>query len=142
MSLAVLRFAVLASLIGVGISPAEQITVRLIQVKSGKAAEGVPVMLNPGPPRAGVLRLESTTSNDGRATFQVSPLPEEVFVSTYTGKVYGCTRRDEFRTVEILEHGITVENTCGRQPPEEIKAKPGEILIFVRPLTLLERMQR
>lgn len=39
----------------------------------------------------------------------------------------------------ILESGISASNTCGRS---RVKAKPGELILFVRPLHWWERMKQ
>lgn len=43
-----------------------------------------------------------------------------------------------FSTKEVLEHGIATANTCGKVTASP---KPGEVIIFVRPLTWWEKMK-
>lgn len=52
---------------------------------------------------------------------------------------YSWLARMSFSTKELLQHGIVTANTCGRAnaPP-----KPGEVIIFVRPLTWWERLKQ
>jgi hypothetical protein len=44
-----------------------------------------------------------------------------------------------FSTKEVLEHGYASGNTCGKvaAPPQ-----PGQVVLFVRPLTFLEKMKQ
>lgn len=48
-------------------------------------------------------------------------------------------RAPSYRIKKILESGVAAGNRCGRFRAE---AKPGELIFFVRPLTLREKMQR
>jgi hypothetical protein len=52
---------------------------------------------------------------------------------------YSWLAMDDFPTQKVLEQGIVTTNTCGKAtaPP-----KPGEIIIFVRPLTFWERLKQ
>ncbi len=40
-----------------------------------------------------------------------------------------------FPTEQVMQHGVVTRNTCG---PATASAKPGELILFVRPLTLWE----
>lgn len=39
---------------------------------------------------------------------------------------------------EILQHGVVAENTCGKV---KAQAKPGELIVFARPRSFLERLR-
>jgi hypothetical protein len=40
---------------------------------------------------------------------------------------------------EILQHGVVAENVCGKP---RVEAKPGELIFFVRPSGVLERLKQ
>jgi hypothetical protein len=50
---------------------------------------------------------------------------------------YSWLKIMELSTSQVLQKGITTANTCGR--PRAV-AKPGEVIIFVRPLNWRERL--
>jgi hypothetical protein len=44
----------------------------------------------------------------------------------------------DLSTSRVLHEGVTMTNTCGKP---NAKAKPGEVIIFVRPLTFWEKLK-
>ncbi len=52
---------------------------------------------------------------------------------------YTWLARANFSTDEVLRHGFVSENTCGKA---SASPKPGEIVLFVRPLTWWERLKQ
>jgi hypothetical protein len=44
-----------------------------------------------------------------------------------------------FSTEEILQHGVATANTCGKATASP---KPGEVILFVRPLTWWEKLKQ
>jgi hypothetical protein len=47
--------------------------------------------------------------------------------------------RMKFSTKEVLQHGIVMANTCGKVTASP---KPGEVILFVRPLNLWEKLKQ
>jgi hypothetical protein len=52
---------------------------------------------------------------------------------------YSWLAMTDFSTTELLEHGIVTGNTCGKVTASP---KPGEVTIFVRPLTWWEKLKQ
>jgi hypothetical protein len=55
------------------------------------------------------------------------------------GSNYSWLRSGNFSTIEILHHGYASSNTCGKVT---ISPQPGQIILFVRPLTWWERLKQ
>ncbi len=54
------------------------------------------------------------------------------------GSNYSWLALKDFSTKEVLDHGYASANTCGRPA---FSPHPGQIILFVRPLTLWERLK-
>ena len=52
---------------------------------------------------------------------------------------YSWLARADFSTEEILQHGIATANSCGSITASP---KPGEVILFVRPLTWWEKLKQ
>lgn len=55
------------------------------------------------------------------------------------GSDYSWLTIQKFSSIQIIQHGIVTPNTCGRATSS---AKPGEVVIFVRPLTWWEKWKQ
>jgi hypothetical protein len=55
------------------------------------------------------------------------------------GSNYSWLRSEQFSTKEILDHGYASPNTCSKVT---IPPHPGQVIIFVRPLTLWEKLKQ
>jgi transposase-like protein len=55
------------------------------------------------------------------------------------GSNYSWLRSENFSTKEILDHGYASPNTCGKIT---IQPHPGQVIIFVRPLTWWEKLKQ
>ena len=55
------------------------------------------------------------------------------------GSNYSWLRSESFSTQEILSHGYASPNTCGKVT---ISPQPGQVILFVRPLTLWEKLKQ
>jgi hypothetical protein len=55
------------------------------------------------------------------------------------GSNYSWLKSESFATNQIFQHGYVSPNTCGKAtaPP-----KPGQVLLFVRPLTWWEKLKQ
>ncbi len=52
---------------------------------------------------------------------------------------YSWLMKHEYATKDLVQSGIVTPNTCGKVTAER---KPGELIIFVRPLTWLEKLKQ
>lgn len=52
---------------------------------------------------------------------------------------YSWLARADFSTEEVLQHGVATANTCGKATASP---KPGEVILFVRPLTWWEKLKQ
>ena len=52
---------------------------------------------------------------------------------------YSWLKTNEYSTKEVVQSGIVTANTCGKATAER---KPGELIIFVRPLTWWEKWKQ
>jgi hypothetical protein len=55
------------------------------------------------------------------------------------GSNYSWLELKDFTTKEILDHGYASANTCGRAT---VSPQPGQMILFVRPLTLWEKLKQ
>jgi len=128
-----------------GIGLAQDVTIRLINVKDGRPLQGQLIVLSLGNATvASTPEVQATTSSDGTAVFHLpEPGPEQVFLDTENGKIRACYSWGAFSTREIIEHGVVAENKCDPKGKVKVKftAKPGEVIVFVRFLRWWERMQ-
>lgn len=138
----------------------QQVTVRVINGKSGKPMRGQGVFANSrdarlypdivgnlGPWLTKTDQGPATTDKNGIVRFSVPP-PEPEQLSVDVGvpsEVVPCQNRpSDFDTKEVLKSGVVAGNTC--DPSGKVRAKfhptPGEIVVFVRKLTFREKWCR
>lgn len=55
------------------------------------------------------------------------------------GSNYSWLRSENFSTKEILQHGYVSPNTCGKAT---VSPQPGQVILFVRPLTWREKLMQ
>ena len=55
------------------------------------------------------------------------------------GSNYSWLRSEEFSTKDILQHGYASPNTCGKAT---VSPQPGQVILFVRPLTWWEKLKQ
>jgi len=55
------------------------------------------------------------------------------------GSNYSWLMLKDFSTKQVLEHGYVLPNTCGKATASP---KPGQMILFVRPLTLWEKLKQ
>jgi hypothetical protein len=55
------------------------------------------------------------------------------------GSNYSWLRSENFSTKEILQHGYVSPNTCGKATASP---QPGQVILFVRPLTWWEELKQ
>jgi|GEM_PF-6502415 len=136
---------------------AEEISVRAINVTTGAGVKNCDVSLLGGLSNVpaqqrwltGIKYL--TTATDGRARFNITqPLPNFVEAVVDSYECFPCDRPSVFAVDEVLRigvlNGLNGKNDKGEpycrpnlKKLEEITAKPGEIVIFVRRTSFIER---
>jgi hypothetical protein len=137
--------------------PTAEIHVRFVDIETGKPAKGLYVRWRKG---VGGRDFDFPTSVDGMVAFAVpapsSPsreirdiglsigVPELAYRSTEC--YYPCSVQNSFQTEEVLRHGVTVKETAPWCPDkkalDEVEARPGEIVMFLRPFTWWEWFKR
>jgi hypothetical protein len=136
---------------------AEEIVVRSINVATGAGIRNCYVSLMGGPSNVpaqqqwltGIKYL--TTATDGRAHFNITrPPPNFVKAVVDSYECFPCDRPSVFSVDEVLRNGVlngmNGKNQKGEpycrpnlKKLEEITAKPGEIVIFVRKTSFIEK---
>jgi hypothetical protein len=134
-----------------GAAHAVDIAVRLVYLKNGKPAQGQQTVLNEGDPsRASTIQMKETTSSDGIAIFHLAePLPETVWVYEDNGRISGCAWENQIPLRNVIEQGKTIGvdgrfgGSCSgdRSVINRLGAKPGEIVIFVRKLSVWDNLR-
>jgi hypothetical protein len=126
---------------------AEDLTVRVINVKNGQAVRDLPIWLFFGDKNL-EGPLKAKTEADGGAVFHLpDPLPKRVLVDTEASGGAGSCSPAEFSTLELIEHGVVSPIYEYRKcdPKGKLKgrfkARPREVIIFVKFLKWWERMQ-
>ncbi len=141
------RLALLALGLVVAKGGGQNITVRLLDGKSGEPIRGKEIDLSfatelPGMGKFVGPSLEAVTGNDGRAVFYINDLPAKFLIVSVPLHRVGCSTAAGFASDEVLRAGIVTENECDRKKKLQgkISAKPGEIVIFERNRNLLEKL--
>jgi hypothetical protein len=136
--------AVIAAFLLVQAASAAQstIAVRVIKAGSGKPLRGYHVWLQftvHGP--KDWQRMMRDTGRDGVANFQLDePLPDTILVSLGVGDA-ACSGQANTTIRELQTQGATIGKECGLSvAARRLSAKPGEILLFVRPMPLWARI--
>ncbi len=130
-------------------------TVRLINARSGKPLKDVAVTISawngewkydPKKPSAKKTKIHATTDAEGRALFRLAqPLPEHIgFLLVPPDDFAGCCCGQNLSPEKVLQSGAIADydqSKCG-DLKSKVVPKPGEIVIFEKKLTALERMRR
>lgn len=128
---------------------AQDVSVLLVDIRDGHPIPNNKVRLQfhvSGTPE--LQTLEANTAPDGTARFHVpapAPAPKQLRISV--DSLYPCFNMFQNDMTEILSTGIV--SHCSKPPQQcgckfstkalEMKAKPGEIVLFARPFTRWER---
>lgn len=134
---------------------AQDITMRLIDAKSGKPLRKVPVTMfawngpSTFPPDnvpKGEVVMHGTTDKEGRAVFHLpQPTPEHIGFSVGTPWDFaGCWRLRDLSPETVLRSGVVAHynvSQCGKSSVQ-VSANPGEVVILEKKLTLWEKMRR
>ena len=131
------------------------ITVRLINARSGKPLREVPVTMfswngpatySPDNIPKSELAAHTATDAEGRAVFHsAQPIPQHIGFSVGTPLDFaGCWRLQDSSPETVLHSGVVAaynEARCGRLK-QQVSAKPGEVVIFEKKPTLWEKMRQ
>ena len=144
-----LTFLLLALLIQPQSGSAQDITVRLIDVRNGHAISNQQVSLQfRKTPGATLETLKATTGSDGTASFHMpQPLPETFSVYSDVDRFYPCYNLLPADTKAVLERGLVSRCSVGQGACKcsfskiagAAALKPGELLLPTRPFTRWER---
>ena len=149
----VFYITLLLLLFGCGLGRSQtNLRVRLIYLQNGKPAANQRIVLYEGDPsRSSTAQIEGTTAADGTATFRLAaPLPKSVWVYESNGKIEGCAWENQLPVDVIIRRGVTVGvderygSRCkgDRALIDSLVPGPGEIVMFVRKLTVWDGLRR
>ena len=122
------------------------IRVRLFNSNNGKPMSGQTIWIYLGWDHA-AHTPEQRTDENGATVFHLQP-PVPKWINAVTGSqtIWHCTdiEKNTFATSDVLEHGMVALNKCDLKGKRtgKISAKPGEVILFARPLRFWERMLR
>lgn len=123
----------------------ESIRVRLIDPRSGKPLKQVDIAMTAwNKPTTTPGISIATTSQGGDAIFLLSqPLPEHVAFGSAPPDFVGCSGAATFSPQKIIQEGAvgTYDTRCGKLNWHGT-ASPGEVIIFVRKLSLWDKILR
>jgi hypothetical protein len=79
----------------------------------------------------------------------MDPLPKTVWVYEENGRITGCAWEEPIPLDQVMKQGVTIGadarygGSCkgDRSAIKRLAAKPGEIVMFVRKLSIWEKMQ-
>jgi len=129
------------------------VTLRLIDAESGKPINGISVgimvpdkkqSLGPNKQRVSLVVVE--IDKEGRGTFRVPQPPPDYVEFASNGALHGCSERklsieDALRTGLVAAyHDDPTRRTWCPQLKAQASAKPGEIVIFDKPMTNGDRL--
>lgn len=133
---------------------AQDITVRLVNARSGKPLSRVRVAMLTWngifdihkPPLPHIETVEATTDAMGVAVFHLrQPIPEHLsFEIGGLRDFAGCWRLRDLSPKTVLQSGVVAdynESKCGKLRTQ-LSAKPGEVVIVDKKLTLWDQMRQ
>jgi hypothetical protein len=118
------------------------ITVRVVKARDGKPLHGYHAWLQfrtPGEKKW--RRVMQETASDGIANFHLEePMPEAILVSLGIHEA-ACSGQANIVVLELQKQGKAIGNECGvSETAKRLSPKPGEIILFVRPMPLWARI--
>jgi hypothetical protein len=148
---------------------AQTLEIRLVDGRNGRPMVGTSSYVNVWVGEEGKEAIAIPTDEKGVARLQLTRNPSEVNIPNSNnkgsivvdhpivkydesfrinapfvlcgpgGSNYSWLGLNNFTTKEILDHGYASENTCGRVT---VSPQPGQVILFVRPLTLWEKLRQ
>lgn len=126
---------------------AEDLRVRLISTKTGQPLKGQPIIVYLGSKGDGPTgpAVHGATGPDGIAVISLpSPSVDKIYVGDASDNLYHCSPYDQsISTRQIFREGVIAPNKCGLSAKlkGKIQARPGEVVLFARPLRWYEQGQ-
>lgn len=135
------------------------ITLRVINAETGRPLKGIGVSVdawdkNEGRqqlPPPGVIKIDRnrqivTSDKEGKGTFHLYPDPALITLYIFSSDLRGCSSERRFPIEEVLRSGVVAgyagqTKWCG-QLRAHATAKPGEIIIFDKRMTVWDRMRQ
>jgi len=138
--------------------PAQDITVRLVDVRNGHVFVNKIVNVRFDPPEGRAQSLRVTTGADGTAKVHLpEPTPESIiaFVAHKDTGLVGCSSVAPINTQQIIREGVLRcakpseaaarrAEGCGckfTKQVAQLKETPGELVLLAKPITWLNRME-
>lgn len=147
---------------------AQTLEIKLVDGRNGRPMVGTSVYVNVwvGGERKEAIAIPADDNGVARLQLTLNPNEENIPISTGHGTIvekHPVVRYDEsfrinapyvlcgvegnrswldlksFSTKEVLEHGYASGNTCGKVIATP---QPGQVVLFVRPLTFMEKMKQ
>ena len=148
---------------------AQTLEIKLVDGRNGRPMVGTSAFVNVwvGGERKEAIAIPTDDSGVARLQLTLNPNEENVPLSTGHGTIvekHPVVKYDEpfrinvpyvlcgagegsrspvdlrnFRTKEVLDHGYASGNTCGKVTATP---QPGQVILFVRPLTFIEMMKQ
>ncbi len=122
---------------------AQMLRVRVVDARNGDAIskQSVWVQFYESPANRLFRQIQYETGRDGLVEFPVpAPQPSQIFVSLPLGS-FRCSSVVQVAPADVVAHGATGQYDCApAKAAKDLKAKPGEIILFVRPFTLWQRL--
>jgi len=122
---------------------AQQVTVRVVDIKNGQPLKGEKVVIQFFAAHPSLSPTTVQTDVNGETHFVVpNPTPEYVDVHVFLkSEHWHCGCWVYARTNRVLQQGVVQSPaTKMRQGIQEAAGKPGEIVIVARPLTFFEKL--
>jgi hypothetical protein len=124
----------------------QTLKVHVIDAKKARPAKGVSVQiaLNGGPGYESFKPVPNSsrtaiTDSSGDAVFNINPQPEQYVIVAFSEQC--ATGKASFSLQEISTSGLVPDSHCYHKIRfNNLKAQPGEILLFRDQLNLFERM--
>ena len=128
---------------------AQDVTVRLVDVRNGQVLANEPVSLQFHVPQVPAPQsLEGKTGIDGVAKFHLpEPVPPKIAVLVTNERLYPCYSLLEQETRRVVHEGLVSRCSKPQQgcrckfskQVSQIQSKPGELVLLVRPFTAWEK---
>ena len=125
---------------------AQTVIVRAIDVKSLKPIKGKVIRMQFAdfpPPQLRAGYVDRETDRDGRAVFNLpSPLPARIIINIEFANWRQCSPQAFlYDTRQVLRSGVVADDRCTYDASESFSARPGEIVVFARYVSLWERLR-
>lgn len=129
---------------------AVDVRVRIVYLKHGKPANGQEIRLTLGDPQRASPTLPGITDSDGIATFHFAEgVTDSLWVDYDNGRIVGCAWSPIIPLEDMMKLGVTIgrdQRYGGRckgsdDTIKRLQAKPGEIVIFVRKVTIWDDLR-